>query len=148
VQNNPINFVDPDGLRGDLPIFLPIPSREEYGRGFPQWMPEELIDILYEIDSDPTIGVGPPIGGGVKTIGVCVRSAAARSNFLKDLAASGKVAKWMKQWLERGKVPPGYQVDHIKPLSVSGADISSNMRLKLIEDHIIRHRYYRPWVQR
>jgi hypothetical protein len=69
VQNNPINWVDPDGLRGDFPIFLPIPSREEFGKGFPQWTPQELINILYEIDSDPTAGVGPPAGASIRLLG-------------------------------------------------------------------------------
>jgi RHS repeat-associated protein len=64
VQNNPINFVDPEGLR----LLIPIPSREEYGKVFPKWMPEWAIDILYEIDSDPTAGVGPPSRAGGKLI--------------------------------------------------------------------------------
>jgi hypothetical protein len=54
----------------------------------------------------------------------------------------------MKQWLAKGKVPPGYHVDHLKPLSVGGADKGSNMRLILIEDHKAHHRRYYPWRKR
>ncbi|WP_298140191.1 hypothetical protein [Flavobacterium sp.] len=69
---------------------------------------------------------------------------AQRSAFLKDAAASGKYSSWMKQWLSRGKVPPGYHVDHQKALFDGGLDIPANMRLKDISIHINRHRYYRP----
>ena len=31
----------------------------------------------------------------------------------------------MNQWLSEGKVPPGYEVDHIVPLSVGGEDVTS-----------------------
>jgi hypothetical protein len=50
----------------------------------------------------------------------------------------------MNQWLRRGKVPPGYNVDHLRALFGGGLDIPSNMRLKDISTHITRHRYYRP----
>jgi hypothetical protein len=60
--------VDPDGLRGDLPIFLPIPAREDYGTIFPQWMPAWIIDILYDIDNDPTAGLGGPGKAGLKIV--------------------------------------------------------------------------------
>jgi len=36
-----------------------------------------------------------------------VRNMAQRAAFLRQLARSGSVGSWMKQWLERGKVPPG-----------------------------------------
>lgn len=74
-----------------------------------------------------------------------VRSIAARSLFLKQLGASGKAPKWMNQFLSKGKVPPGYNVDHILPISAGGADSPVNMRLKDIATHVTRHRYYRPW---
>jgi hypothetical protein len=51
----------------------------------------------------------------------------------------------MKQWLRQGKVPPGYNVDHIKPLSIGGADTPANMRLQLEELHKIHHYHYAPW---
>jgi len=51
----------------------------------------------------------------------------------------------MKQWLQEGRVPPGYEVDHIKPLSVGGADTPASMRLQGADLHDIHHRYYRPW---
>ncbi len=75
------------------------------------------------------------------------RSAAQRSAFLKGAAASGKYPKWMNQWLRRGKTPPGYSVDHIKPLSIGGADLPSNMRL--LDNHFhfkIHHKLYKPWL--
>jgi len=55
------------------------------------------------------------------------RSTAARSGFLRSLAESGKSPSWMNQCLQQGKVPPGYHVDHIKPLSIGGSDTPSNM---------------------
>lgn len=49
------------------------------------------------------------------------RSSSARSEFLKSKGYN--------------KVPNGYQVDHIKPLSEGGADIPSNMQLIPIYQH-------------
>lgn len=57
------------------------------------------------------------------------RSMAQRSAFLKAAANSRMYPKWMNQWLRQGKVPPGYSVDHIKPLSIGGADIPSNIEV-------------------
>lgn len=74
-----------------------------------------------------------------------VRNQAQKSAFLKQMAESGKSPKWMNQWLSKGKVPPGYQVDHIKPLSIGGADVPSNMRLQGIDLHKTHHQFYRPW---
>ena len=73
------------------------------------------------------------------------RSAAARSNFLKGLANDVNTPRWMKQWLRQDKTPPGYDVDHILPLSAGGFDDAANMRLQLRELHRIHHRFYRPW---
>jgi RHS repeat-associated protein len=73
------------------------------------------------------------------------RSIAARSEFLRGMAESGKAPKWMNQWLQRGKVPPGYHVDHIKPLSIGGADAPANMRLLDVDLHRTHHQFYRPW---
>ncbi|EDS4738620.1 HNH endonuclease [Salmonella enterica subsp. enterica serovar Oranienburg] len=70
---------------------------------------------------------------------------AERSRFLKQLAESGKTPRWMNQWLLKGKVPPGYHVDHIIPISIGGADAPSNMRLIDIMTHTTHHKYYRPW---
>lgn len=72
------------------------------------------------------------------------RNMAQRSAFLKSAAISEKYPSWMKPWLSKGKVPPGYHVDHYKALFDGGLDIPSNMRLKDIMTHINRHRYYRP----
>jgi len=74
-----------------------------------------------------------------------VRSSAAKRNFLKGLADDPNTPSSMKQWLSKGKVPPGYDVDHIKPLSIGGADAASNMRLQLRELHKTHHKFYRPW---
>ncbi|MDT3738629.1 MAG: hypothetical protein RO257_03905 [Candidatus Kapabacteria bacterium] len=32
------------------------------------------------------------------------------------------------------------------PLSIGGADNSSNMRLILKSDHTLHHKFYRPWL--
>ncbi len=50
-----------------------------------------------------------------------VRSSSARSEFLKSRGYD--------------KIPYGYQVDHIKPLSEGGADLPSNMQLIPIAQH-------------
>jgi hypothetical protein len=80
------------------------------------------------------------------TTGV-LRNQAAKEAFLKQLAASGKAPKWMNQWLSKGRVPPGYEVDHIVPLSIGGQDIPSNMRLLDKAFHDLHHSpgFYRPW---
>jgi RHS repeat-associated protein len=80
---------------------------------------------------------------GIKT--GTVRSQAAKRFFLRQLGASGKAPKWMNQYLAKGRVPPGHHVDHLKPISVGGADTPFNMRLKDIATHDTRHKYYRPW---
>jgi RHS repeat-associated protein len=72
------------------------------------------------------------------------RSTAQKKAFLKQLKESGKVPKWMNQWLNRGNVPPGYNIDHIIPLFRGDPDVPGNMRLKLIADHTNRHRLLRP----
>ncbi len=74
-----------------------------------------------------------------------IRSSAAKSQFLKSLAESVHAPKWMNQWLRQGTVPPGYHVDHIKPISIGGADTPANMRLLDIDMHKMHHRFYRPW---
>jgi hypothetical protein len=63
------------------------------------------------------------------------------------LAESGKAPSWMNQWLREGKVPPGYEVDHITPLSIGGADAPWNMRLLDKDFHSLHHSpgFYRPW---
>ena len=51
----------------------------------------------------------------------------------------------MKQWTSRGKVPPGYNVDHqiaIGDKSRKGVDRADNMRLKNIATHKYRHKIY------
>ena len=76
------------------------------------------------------------------------RSQSQKVLFLKNAAESGKYPKWMNQFLKEGKVPPGYHVDHIKPISIGGEDIPANMRLLDIDFHInIHHKLYRPWQQ-
>ena len=75
------------------------------------------------------------------------RSQTAKSNYLRELGESGKAPKWMNQWLSKGKVPPGYAVDHKVPLSIGGEDIPSNMRLLDESFHKLHHSkgFYRPW---
>ena len=76
-----------------------------------------------------------------------VRNQAARREFLKSLVDNKNTPSWMKPWLERGRVPPGYEVDHIKPLSIGGPDTPLNMRLQLESIHDLHHSpgFYRPW---
>ena len=75
------------------------------------------------------------------------RSMAARSGYLRSLADNPNTASWMKPWLQEGRVPPGYEVDHIKPLSIGGPDTPANMRLQGADIHTIHHSKgrYRPW---
>jgi len=75
------------------------------------------------------------------------RSMAARSKYLRSLADNPNTASWMKPWLREGRVPPGYEVDHIIPLSIGGPDTPANMRLQGVDIHTIHHSKgrYRPW---
>jgi len=73
------------------------------------------------------------------------RSMAARSEYLRSIADDWRTPSWQKQWLSEGRVPPGYEVDHIKPLSIGGADTPVNMRLQGAELHDIHHTHYDPW---
>ena len=74
----------------------------------------------------PTYNVGGTkyiYGETYKTTGQpkVVRSSSARQEFLKSKGNS--------------KVPAGYQVDHIVPLSQGGRDVPNNMELITIEQH-------------
>lgn len=73
------------------------------------------------------------------------RSQAVARQYLKSLADDYRTPSWMKPWLREGRRPPGYEIDHIKPLSIGGDDLPSNMRLQGIDLHDTHHRYYRPW---
>jgi RHS repeat-associated protein len=90
-------------------------------------------------------GSGSSGGGGGGGSSATARSATAKKDFLKSLAHDPKTPSWMKPWLEEGRVPPGYNVDHRIPLSVGGADSPSNMRLVLESDHVTHHQFYHPW---
>ena len=83
------------------------------------------------------IAPGPKVG--------VARSAATRAGFLRGLAESGKTPRWMNQFLRAGRVPPGYNVEHILPLSVGGLDVATNMRLNMVANHRLIHRWYHPW---
>ncbi len=73
------------------------------------------------------------------------RSMAARAEYLRSLADDWRTPSWQKQWLRDGRVPPGYEVDHIKPLSIGGADAPANMRFQGVDLHDMWHRQYDPW---
>jgi hypothetical protein len=73
------------------------------------------------------------------------RTPGPKIDFLKQQAKNDKTPSWMKTWLEQGRNPPGYDVDHILPLSVGGAHDPFNMRLVLRSDHRTHHKYYDPW---
>ncbi len=101
------------------------------------------------IDEQHTFAVGPDAvlvhnTDGCNIHGV-TRSKAAKSEFLKSLADDYRTPSAIKPWLREGRVPPGFNVDHIKPLSIGGADLPSNMRLQGTDLHILHHRFYRPW---
>jgi hypothetical protein len=74
-----------------------------------------------------------------------VRSQAASRQFLRSLADDYQTPSWMRPWLREGRRPPGYEVDHIKPLSIGGEDVPANMRLQGADLHDIHHMFYRPW---
>jgi hypothetical protein len=84
-------------------------------------------------------GEGPAIGAG--RLGAA-RSSYQKMKYLKELAKSGKSPKWMKQWLTKGRVPPGYQVHHKVPLFRGGADLPRNMKLIDIKMHRTFHRLF------
>ncbi|GMV90599.1 MAG: hypothetical protein AMXMBFR82_03770 [Candidatus Hydrogenedentota bacterium] len=90
----------------------------------------------------PGLALGIALTGARKP-----RSMAARGNFLRSLADDHRIPSWMIPWLKRGKVPPGYNVDHIKPLSVGGADLPSNMRLIAQDLHVLWHKRFNPWTK-
>lgn len=87
------------------------------------------------------------LASGVKTASrsKALRSTSAKRTFLRDLADNPNTPRAQKQWLRSGRNPPGYDVVHIKPLSIKGADDPANMRLILRSDHRIHHKFYRPW---
>lgn len=76
-----------------------------------------------------------------------VRSPTQARQFLTSLADDYRTPSWMKPWLSEGRRPPGYQIDHIKPLSIGGPDTPANMRLQLKSLHDTHHSagFYRPW---
>ncbi len=114
------------------------------------WTGGNIDGVHYDFEGNPT-GLAPitgtaPTPGKVKAS--TYRSAAQKAKYLKELFKSGKAPKWMTPWLKRGKVPPGYQVDHIKALSAGGDDLPANMKLKTTIDHRVRHKFYRPWQKK
>ncbi len=98
VSNSPTNWIDPWGL-----FLLPKLSLEEYERSFPEWFPRWLIDIFYAIDSDPTIGVGPPVGAGVKTVcNISQRSLVIGAHAARQMAERGITTKMVETVLRKG----------------------------------------------
>jgi hypothetical protein len=73
------------------------------------------------------------------------RSLAQRSRYLRSIADDSRTPSWQRQFLREGRLPPGYEVDHIKPLSVGGPDLPENMRLQGADLHDIHHKHYDPW---
>ncbi len=82
-----------------------------------------------------TLQIGPSPGAA--------RSIATRSAYLRQLDAA-KYPKWMKAYLEKGEVPPGFTVHHKKALFDGGTDTVDNLVLQAEDLHTLRHRYYRP----
>jgi len=142
VDSDPVGSIDPEGLSVVYIEGYHIPTRQEF-EGFLgdlglENIPDWLKTWSYAFYADPGLPVAPS--------GSCIiRSSAQKANFLKELGKGGKFAKWMNNWLSRGKVPPGYNVDHILPLSTLGKDVPKNMRLLDVKTHRIHHRFYQPW---
>ena len=49
-----------------------------------------------------------------------VRSEAVARQFLRSVPGDYQTPSWMKAWLQKGRWPPGCEIDHIKPLSIGG----------------------------
>jgi hypothetical protein len=73
------------------------------------------------------------------------RSEAVARQYLRSLAGDYRTPSWMKPWLQKGRRPPGYEIDHIKPLSIGGEDVPANMRLQEAWLHDLHHKHYDPW---
>ena len=71
------------------------------------------------------------------------RNASTRAAFLRQLDPE-RYPRWMRPYLQEGRTPPGFEVDHFRALFDEGEDAISNMRLLAIDLHRIRHRFYRP----
>jgi hypothetical protein len=170
VGNGPVTFIDPLGLfpedviGGDDPSqYIDDPDDSDGSEAASMVL--DFVPVVSEIKgliemvSGKDLLTGECLGKGrylvllgplskVKNaakIGKIVRSSYQKKKFLKQLALDRKNPKWMNQWLKKGKVPPGYQVEHVKPLSIGGADKPSNMKLRDIDMHKTHHKYYHPW---
>ncbi|MFW5754888.1 MAG: RHS repeat-associated core domain-containing protein [Marinilabiliaceae bacterium] len=157
--NNPTNSIDPFGLFvGDVKVFESA-TQSVYRRTFGQFV-THIITAKTAVASAVamTIVVGTPASTAGPEYDMIQfeindddcnkkkrRNQYQKKIFLKNLAKSGKNPSWMNQWLQKGKVPPGYEVDHIVPLSVGGVDKPSNMRLQGQDLHKNHHRFYHPW---
>ena len=87
------------------------------------------------------------VEGGSLRIGpspATVRSDATKAAFLRQQAANPNAPKWMKPYLEKGDLPPGYTVHHKQALFDGGTDTIDNMVLQGLDLHTTTHRYYRP----
>lgn len=144
-NDDPVNNVDPDG---EFAWFVAIAYV-----AYRAWSAVDTVNDVKEFatassETDrgwaaASLTMGA-IGGKAGSTGVKItRSMAKRSKYLKSIIP--KSPKWMKPYLSRGKVPPGYNVHHRKALSVGGEDIPNNMRLVTIRDHKNIHKRYRPW---
>lgn len=76
-----------------------------------------------------------------------IRSRSVTRQFLQSLATDPRTPSWMKPWLKAGLRPPGYEIDHIRPLSIGGRDLPDNMRLHGTDLHRLHHRFYHPWTK-
>lgn len=147
------------GLDLDGSVFLTTENGHVLAE-MPRWYDFSVSDFLFggsdtcgNSGSDPNNcivaaavpDIFSPRGAAIKIsrVAPAVRSVAVRNAYLKSIA--DKLPRWMQAWISKGRVPPGYQVDHIRPLSVGGRDVIENLRLRLTADHVRRHRFYHPW---
>jgi len=161
VSNNPINWKDPTGLWLETAIdvistghSISLVWRKPTDWKNWAWLANDVVALILPIYSG-VYAKGVKYGSkGVKSIskvkkarGITkiTRNLAERRKYLKSIV--NKCPKWMKPWLRKGKVPPGYQVHHLKALSAGGKDVAENMRLITTADHKLIHKFYRPWIK-
>ena len=146
IENGPLGIT---GYSGDFTVNIQNFSNNDVSRDNTQNI-KPTVSIIPDrggmtVTNDEVFiaDLGLIIKGVVSSIVPLVRNVTVRNNFLKSIIK--KSPRWMRNFIEKGKVPPGYNVHHINPLSAGGDDVVSNMSLKLTSDHQRWHKFYRPW---
>jgi hypothetical protein len=92
------------------------------------------IPAMHLVDGQLRLGPSP----------AAVRNTATRSAFLRAVADNVNIPSWIKPWLRRGELPPGFLVHHKKALYDGGTDTIDNMVLQGVDLHRTTHRCYIP----